>query len=106
VSQVKSLQKEQLPNCVTLRREKQESYQRTMSIGDNPFKGKRQFGCFLDLIEAGASVQEAAEITGITPEELAEVRAIDPRFDARMAALAPGLSIERILEILAGDDAA
>jgi len=80
-----------------------------MSIGNNPFKGEGQLGCFLDLIEAGASVQDAAEITGITPTELDEYRAIDPKFDAIMAALAPGLTIERILEILTtelGDDAA
>ena len=75
-----------------------------MSIGDNPFKDHGQFGCFLDLIEAGASVQDAAAITGITPKELAECRAIDSKFDAIMAALAPGLTIERMLEIL--DDAA
>ena len=80
-----------------------------MSIGDNPFKGEAQFGCFLDLIEAGASVQDAAEITGTTPTELAECRAIDPKFDSIMAALAPGLTIEGMLELLApelGDDAA
>ena len=80
-----------------------------MSIGDNPFKGEGQFGCFLDLIEAGAGVQEAAEITGVTPEELEECRAIEPKFDAGLAVLAPGLTTERILEILApelGDDAA
>jgi hypothetical protein len=80
-----------------------------MSIRDNPFKDEGQFGCFLDLIETGASVHDAAEITGINSTELAECRAIDPKFDAIMAALAPGLTIGRILELLApalGDDAA
>jgi hypothetical protein len=70
----------------------------------NPFEGSGQLGCFLDLVQSGASVADAAEITGVTPQELAEFREIDPKFDAIMAALAPGLSIERILEILAHDN--
>jgi hypothetical protein len=72
----------------------------------NPFEGFGQVGCFLDLVESGASVTDAAEITGISAEQLADFRVFDPKFDAHMAALAPGLTIERILEILEGDDAA
>jgi hypothetical protein len=75
-----------------------------MSIGDNPFKGEAQFGCFLDLIETGASVQDAAEITGITPEELAECRAIDPKFDAGLEALAPDPWLDRLYELLRRDN--
>ena len=44
----------------------------------NPFEGFDQMSRFLDLIESGVTVDDAAEITGITPKELAECRAIDP----------------------------
>ena len=54
-----------------------------MNIQDNTDnEGRGQFALFLDLIEAGATVEDAAKITGITPEELAQCRAIDPKFDA------------------------
>ena len=75
-----------------------------MSIGDNPFKGEAQFGCFLDLIESGVTVDDAAGITGITPEELAECRAIDPKFDAGLEALAPDPWIDRLYELLRRDN--
>ena len=62
------------------------------------------FGSFLDLIEAGATVEDAAEITGITPEELAQCREIDPKFDAGLEALAPDPWIDRLYELLKRDN--
>jgi len=55
-----------------------------MDIQDNtnPTARRAQNDLFIDLIEAGATVEGAAKIAGITPEELAECRAIDPELDA------------------------
>jgi hypothetical protein len=67
----------------------------------NPFEDPGPNGRFLDLIEAGATVEDAAKITGITPEELAQCRAIDPKFDAGLQALAPDPWIDRLMNLLA-----
>lgn len=54
------------------------------NYNDNPFQEEGQLinpGPFFDLIEAGASTEDAAEITGISPELLAMCRKIQPNFD-------------------------
>jgi hypothetical protein len=78
----------------------------TMNIRDdrNLFEGPGQMSCFLDLIESGATLEDASEITGITPEELAECRAIDPKFDAGLESLAPDPWIDRLMELLAHEN--